>query len=30
MVRLFNAGVRNEAVVDIITKNSRLPDFVRG
>jgi N-methylhydantoinase B len=30
IVRLFEAGVRNEAVVDIIATNSRLPDFVRG
>ena len=29
-IRLFEAGVRNEAVVDIIAINSRLPDFVRG
>ena len=30
IIRLFEAGVRNEAVVDIIAINSRLPDFVRG
>ncbi|MEO9819662.1 MAG: hydantoinase B/oxoprolinase family protein [Paracoccaceae bacterium] len=30
IVRLFGAGMRNEAVVDIIASNSRLPDFVRG
>lgn len=30
IVRLFDAGERNEAVVDIITTNSRLPDYVRG
>ena len=29
-VRLFNAGVQNAAVFDIIQINSRLPDFVRG
>ena len=29
-VRLFNAGVRNRSVVDIIQVNSRLPDFVDG
>ncbi len=29
-VRLFNGGVRNAAVFDIIQINSRLPDFVRG
>jgi N-methylhydantoinase B len=30
IVRLFDAGVRNEAVFDIICTNSRLPDFVQG
>ncbi len=29
-VRLFNAGVKNQAVFDIIEVNSRLPDFVYG
>jgi N-methylhydantoinase B len=29
-VRLFNAGVRNAALFDIIEVNSRLPDFVKG
>ena len=29
-VRLFNAGVQNAAVFDIIQINSRLPDFVHG
>ncbi len=29
-VRLFNAGVQNAAVFEIIQINSRLPDFVRG
>ncbi len=30
IVRLFEAGIRNEGVVDIITTNSRLPEFVQG
>ncbi|MEP3034696.1 MAG: hydantoinase B/oxoprolinase family protein, partial [Pseudoruegeria sp.] len=30
IIRLFEAGVRNEAVVDIIATNSRLHDFVQG
>ena len=30
VVRLFRAGVRNEAIADIIMVNSRLPDFVTG
>ena len=30
IVRLFEAGERNAAVFDIITCNSRLPDFVQG
>ena len=29
-VRLFEKGVRNNAVADIISTNSRLPDFVTG
>ena len=30
MVRLFDKGCRNEAVFDIITCNSRLPDIAKG
>jgi N-methylhydantoinase B len=30
IVRLFEKGRRNEAVIDIIRTNSRLPDFVTG
>ena len=30
IVKLFDAGRRNDAVFDIITTNSRLPDFVAG
>ena len=30
IVRLFDAGKRNESVFDIICTNSRLPDFVQG
>ncbi len=30
IIRLFDAGARNDAVVDIIATNSRLPDLVRG
>ncbi|MEO1308155.1 MAG: hydantoinase B/oxoprolinase family protein, partial [Pseudomonadota bacterium] len=29
-LRLFSAGVKNQAVFDIIAVNSRLPDFVKG
>jgi N-methylhydantoinase B len=29
-VRLFHAGVKNQALFDIIETNSRLPEFVRG
>ena len=30
IVRLFDAGVQNQSVFDIICTNSRLPDFVQG
>ncbi len=30
IVKLFEQGIRNEAVFDIVCKNSRLPEFVQG